>query len=64
MTEDSTVTIRRRVTAIETAVVVGGITLAVGAGIGVLRDWPFAVGLGLALAFGYVLGYRLLWRLF
>lgn len=64
MTEDSNVTIRRRITAIETALIVGGITLAIGAGIGILRDWPFAVALGLAVSLGYVLGYRVLWRFF
>ncbi len=64
MNNGPTVTIRRRITAVETALVVGGIVLAVGAGLGVLRDWPFAVALGLALALGYVLGYRLLWRVF
>lgn len=64
MDDDSNVTIRRRITAIETTVVAGGIALAVGAGFGILRDWPFALALGLALAVGYVLGYRLLWRFF
>ncbi len=64
MNDDSSMTIRRRITAIETALVVGGIALAIGAGLGVLHDWPFAVALGLALSLGYVLGYRLLWRFF
>lgn len=64
MNDDSSVTIRRRITAVETALVVGGIVLAIGAGLGVLRDWPFAAVLGLALALGYVLGYRVLWRFF
>lgn len=64
MNDDSNVTIRRRITAIETTVVAGGMSLAIGAGFGILRDWPFAVAFGLALALGYVMGYRLLWRAF
>lgn len=64
MNDDANVTIRRRITAIETAVVAGGIALAIGAGLGVLRDWPFAVALGITFSLGYVLGYRLLWRVF
>lgn len=64
MNEEPTVMIRRRITAIETAMVAGGVALAIGAGLGVLHHWPFAVALGLALSLGYVLGYRLLWRFF
>ncbi len=64
MSDNADLTPRRRITAVETAVVAGGIALAIGAGFGVLRDWPFAVVLGLALSLGYVLGYRLLWRFF
>lgn len=64
MNDNVDLTTRRRITAIETAFVAGGITLAIGAGFGVLRDWPFAVVLGLVLSLGYVLGYRLLWRFF
>lgn len=64
MSDNTDLTIRRRITAIETTVVTGGITLAIGAGLGVLRDWPFAVALGLALSLGYVVGHRLLWRFF